>query len=65
MKALLGLSGASLTLLYYLQKQESEEFRQEVKKFASETRITMEQIKSDVRLIDYRMKQIEKENEKP
>lgn len=66
MKVLLGISGAALTMLYYTQRNETDEFRNEVKKSfmeirasAVETKSSMEQIKSDVRLIDYRLKQIE------
>ena len=67
MKVLLGVSGAALTIAFYMQREESNQFRHEVKRSfetielnAKETRSSMDQIKSDVRLIDYRLKQIEK-----
>lgn len=66
MKILLGISGAALTMLYYSSQTEAKEFREEVSKSfmeirasAVETKSSMEQIKSDVRLIDYRLKQLE------
>lgn len=66
MKVLLGISGTALTLLYFNQRNEDNAFRQEIKSSimeihveASDTHKSIEQIKSDVRLIDYRLKQIE------
>ena len=66
MKILLGISGAALTMLYYSSQTEAKEFREEVSKSfmeirasSVETKSSMEQIKSDVRLIDYRLKQLE------
>lgn len=67
MKVLLGVSGAALTVAYYQQAEQTSEFRREVRDSFNEIQIEsrgtkdfIEQIKSDVRLIDYRLKQIEK-----
>lgn len=66
MKVLLGISGAALTFAYYQQMDQAAEFRREVRNSFNEIQIEsrgtkefIEQIKSDVRLIDYRLKQIE------
>lgn len=66
MKILLGLSGGLLTVAFYMQREEANTFRSDVKKsfeqieiHSEEYKKTMEEIKSDVRLIDYRLKQIE------
>jgi len=67
MKVVLGISGAALTFAYYQQMDQAAEFRREVRGSFNEIQIEsrgtkefIEQIKSDVRLIDYRLKQIEK-----
>jgi hypothetical protein len=66
MKVVLGVSGAALTIAFYMQLEEAREFRKDVKRsfeqieaHSEEYKQTMEEIKSDVRLIDYRLKQIE------
>lgn len=66
MKILLGLSGGLLTVAFYMQREEATTFRSDVKKSfeqiefnTKESQKTMDEIKSDVRLIDYRLKQIE------
>lgn len=67
MKVMLGISGAALTLAFYMQREENNEFKAEVRKSfdeiiidARQTKNSTNQIQSDVRLIDYRLKQLER-----
>lgn len=66
MKVTLGIGGTVLGLLYYEIRDETKEFQkavtrsfEHIEKNSVESKAVMEQIKSDVRLIDYRLKQIE------
>lgn len=66
MKVMLGIGGSVLGLLYYEIRDETKQFQdkvtrsfEKIERNTIESKATMEQIKSDVRLIDYRLKQIE------